>query len=282
MNVLIVGADTYGSWQMRGLQLGKAIGARVTLGPSADDWAWADLVVLVKRAAMQFQAHAARFRGPVVWDALDFWTQPEQNGEPIEQRIEQARHVVRTAGVSVTVGATRAMADDLGGVYLSHHCRLGLLPTPPRKQAQVVGYDGQKKYLGLWAKALESSCAELGLRFVVNPPKLSDVDALVSFRDGKWDGEVCRQWKSGVKQVNAICAGRPILSQPSAAQSELVPIGVTIEDVSYLTDALEQITSLNMRESAYQVGRTWYRDFHVDAIAQQYLDILKRAERRAA
>ena len=57
MNVLMVGAGG-GSWQMRGEQLGAAIGARVRLSPTTDDFTWADVVVLVLGESPEQSAEA--------------------------------------------------------------------------------------------------------------------------------------------------------------------------------------------------------------------------------
>lgn len=282
MNILVVGGDTQGAWQMRGVQLGKAIGARVTAMPSKRDWSWADLVVLVKRAAMLWHAQTVRLKVPVVWDALDFWDQPKHNSLPVEDLKWQALTIRKNAGATTIICATRAMADDLGGLYLSHHCRLGLTPQPIKAKATSVGYDGQRKYLSRWFKALEKSCAELGLTFVVNPAHVGDVDVLVSFRDGRWDGEVCQRWKSGVKYVNAIVAGRPILSQRCAAQAELSPIGAVIDSPGQLTDALRSLISRDVREGAYEYGQRLHQDFQLSTVARQYAAMLGDIARKKA
>ncbi len=284
MNVLVVGMGA-GSWQMRGVQLGQAMGARVTAAPTAADWAWADRVVLVKRAAMRWAAEARRLSVPVVWDALDFWAQPEDNNKPIEVLLDQVRATKDAAGVSMLIGATQSMARSIGGfsgVYVPHHCRLGLQPTPPRPVAKVVGYDGQKKYLGAWLPALTRACEAVGLRFVLNPPDITACDVLVSFRDGKWDGPACRQWKSGVKYVNAITAGRPILTQTSAAYEELRPIGDIVESPDELAAALQYVSFREIREGAYEEGRRAAASFQVSAVAESYRDILSRADRAVA
>lgn len=282
MKILVVGGDLKGAWQMRGVQLGRALGARVTARPSDEDWRWAQIVVLVKRAALVWSAKTRQLSVPVVWDALDFWLQPEQNATPLAQVVTEAKQIADAAGVSVMIGATRQMAADLGGVYLPHHCRIGLTPSPPRSTARVVGYDGTKKYLGKWLPMLEHACEAMGLRFVVNPTDLRHVDALVSLRDGRWDGDVCRQWKSGVKQVNAICAGKPILSQSGAAQREMAAVGVTADDPDAVCHALHQLTGSEMRDVAFDHARQHAREFTVDAVAAQYLAILREAGQRAA
>lgn len=277
MKVLIVGADAKGAFQMRGEQLGHAIGARVTLRPTATDWRWAEIVVLVKRAAMAWGHEARCLSVPVVWDVLDFWAQPAENQQPREYFLGLIARTRKFAGVGTLIGATRAMADDIGGVYVPHHARLGLTPRPIRDRAQIVAYDGQRKYLGRWQPALEQACQSLGLQFVANPPSVADADVLVSFRDGRWDGWVCRQWKSGVKQVNAVVAGRPMLAQESAAHVEIAPVCRTTDALCHLTESLERLTERDMREAAFEHGRSVGRMYHLDQVAQQYADVLKHA-----
>lgn len=281
MKILVVGTGQ-GSFAVRGKQLGAAIGARVTQLPTANDWAWADVVVLVKRSIYPY-AHVAKSSGKtIVWDALDFWTQPEQNVLSEPEVLAKATAMKPVANLSLVIGATRAMADALGGVYLPHHSRPGLLQTPPRQAFRTVSYDGTIKYLGRWKKALEATCARLGLVFEVNPKNLSAVDLLVSFRDGPWDGEVCRRWKSGVKYVNAIAAGRLILTQPHAAFDEIQPEGKTLNDPSELEAAIEAYRPYEARLFAYEQMAHRSQEFALSVIAERYHGILRRAWKQAA
>lgn len=292
MNILVVGDDTKGAFQMRGIQLGGAIGARVTVTPQPSDWAWAERVVLVKRAAVRWRAEARRVQVPVVWDVLDFWAQPEDNGLSPDEMIAKVKAIHQAAGVTTLIGATRAMAQDIGGIYLPHHCRLGLSPGPIRDRAEVVGYDGTPKYLGRWRPALERSCAALGLRFVINPPDIRYADVLVSFRDGRWDGWACRQWKSGVKQVNAIVAGRPMVCQTSAAWDDFRAVGGCFDNTDALTEMIRQSVLPEIRAEAYEYSQSGdperppvknYAATHqLPAVARQYADILRRSVEKAA
>ena len=117
---------------------------------------------------------------------------------------------------------------------------------------------------------------------MVNPPDLRAVDVLVSFRDGKWDGWACRQWKSGVKYVNAIVAGRPILTQPTAASSELHPVGELVNHQADLVDALSAVTRDDVREAAYQQAVQRAVTFSVESVALRYQALLRDAVRCAA
>lgn len=283
MNVLMVGGGKAGSWAMRGVQLGAALGARVTSEPHRADFEWADVIVLVKRAILQFGRAVQASGKPFVWDALDFWRQPDENGMSEKQALsvfDRHLHGLRPACV---IGATNAMASFLGGIYLPHHCWSGLTPSPAREKVQVVAYEGNPLYLGRWQGWLQEACEARGWAFVINPPDLRQADILVSFRDGPWDGWVCRQWKSGVKLVNAIAAGRPVLTQRSAAQRELLQmghvgqrnIGFLVESPADLDYQLEFVERLNVRQEIYDECCQIYTAFALDAIAAEYRQVLE-------
>lgn len=273
MNVLIVGHGN-GSWIMRGQQIGAALGARVRSQPSEDDWRWADVAILVKHAGRQWAPQAHRFGVPIIWDVLDCWRQPDENVWSVEQGkafIAALQALIRPVAM---IAATQRMAQDIGGVYIPHQCRLGLRPTPPRERVQTVAYDGQKKYLGRWHDVIEAECQRRGWTFVINPPNLSEADILVAFRDGRWDGPLCRAWKSGVKYVNAICAGRPIVTQSTNACQELQPEWSLAEQVDDLAGAFDVVSDLDVRRSASQdVAEA----FSVESIAMHcYRPLLER------
>lgn len=283
MHILLVGADGRGSFEMRGRQLGHAIGARVTNRPSVRDFSWADVIVLVKRAAVVWGAQAKRARVPILWDVVDFWEQPEDNQKPIAELTTQVLSIAQRIGVTTLIGATEAMARDIGGVCLPHQCRTGLIPAAPRLDPNreiIVAYEGRPKYLGPWRKQLEQACADLGYEFVINPPDLRDIDVVVALRGGHWDGEVCRRWKSGVKFANALVAGRPVLTQACAGFDDVKPLGIAITDVGELRAALQALE--DRRRAAYDLGLSRADEFRLPTIARRYRDILTTAMRAAA
>lgn len=280
MNVLIVGGSK-GSWAMRGKQLGAAIGARYMVRPRKKDWSWADVVVLVKRAYENHWKQASALQVPVVWDVLDFWMQPRDNDRSEADLVREVEIAAQSFKPSVLIGATKSMAKAIGGVYLPHHSRIGLYAMPPRKDLKVVAYEGNERYLDHWRPKLESACKRMGLSFVVNPADLTQADLLVAFRGGEWDGWACRHWKSGVKFVNAVAAGRPILSQWSDGAREIWPCGGTVEDRTRLEDSIREWMPLSVRVEAYMLSQRRAHEFHIDTIAKQYMDILRSATRAA-
>lgn len=273
MNILIVGRGK-GSWTMRGEQLGAALGARVTSAPTEPDWAWAERIILVKRDAVTWADRARATGVPVIWDALDFWRQPLDNAlpEPAARAIFQ--RMIDRIRPTLTIGATEAQASAAAGVALVHHCRLDLVPTPARRELRTIAYDGNAVYLSEWAGALSSLCARQGWRFVINPPRLGDVDLLVALRGGIWDGWMCRSWKSGVKLVNAICAGRPIITQRTAAWCELQPAGTTVDRLDQLAGAVELWRDYQARQAVADEARRRAPRFTVEALAATYRELL--------
>ena len=125
-------------------------------------------------------------------------------------------------------------------------------------------------YLGRWHQWLKEACALRGWAFVVNPPNLAEVDVIVAFRDGQWDGWMCREWKSGVKIVNAIAAGRPIITQDCAAAHE---IGARITE-DRLDEALDLVSPLQFRLGAVATSNVTAWQFTLDAVTARYRQIL--------
>lgn len=269
MNMLIVGGGK-GSWEIRGHQLGAALGARVTSGPEPSDWAWADVIVLVKRALTTWGAQARKTGRPVVWDALDFWMQPAENDLAPTDAVRLTRQMATLAHPAILVGATQAMARAVGGAYLPHHAWPGLAPLPARETVSVVAYQGNAAYLGRWAGWLTEACRRRGWRFQINPDDLREADILVAFRDGPWDGWICREWKSGVKLVNAMVAGRPVIGQASAAWAELDPAGTVIETPDALEAAFDAWSPSAPRQAVAEAGHAHAARFALDAIAARY------------
>lgn len=280
MNVLIVGGGQ-GSWQIRGVQLGTAIGARITSKPSDDALRWADVVVCVKRALFQWADKIHQFNKPIVWDALDFWDQPEQNSlsEP-EARALLREKIDRYEPVLV-IGATEAMAAACRGVYLPHHARPGLEYCEKRDRCEVIAYEGTAKYLGRWRGEIEEICERRGWSFTVNG-SLSNADLVIALRDGQHDGWMCREWKSGVKLVNALSLGLPVIAQPSAAWREIRPDGQCIDSLAELPAALHRWSGKAARAGADQFSTVNWQDYALPRIAARYKAMLSRVGAKVA
>lgn len=277
MNILMIGTGK-GVWEIRGQQLGAALGARVCEAPTTADLTWADVVVLVKRAPLAYAAQAHRLGTPVVWDPVDAWAQPAQNGLTAAAARDWLQMEVARRGAVLTLGATQAMAEAAGatGAYLSHHHRVGLSAAPVRETVQAVIYEGRADYLGRWAGILTRLCAARGWRFAVNPPDLREGDLFVALRDGVWDGYMPREWKSGVKVLNAMAVGRPIISQAMASAREIQPPGHSlIETEGELEAALDLWADRDRRAAVAEQCAAVAPGYSVTAMAQTYRALLE-------
>lgn len=237
MNILVSGSGSSGSFEIRGRQLGAAIGATVI--PRALDVAAFDLAVLVKRPPADLVARVHKAGIPLVWDVVDAWPQPEGNGWSFDDAMAWMTGKVRELRPAAIVAATRAMADDLSHfglpvLPLPHHARPGLKRMPMRPM-NVVGYEGGTQHLGSWLPWLESECARRGWRFVVNPASITDCDVLVALREKT--GYAPMNWKSNVKLANAQAAGVPIICAPESGYVE------TASGSEWFCETQEQVRS---------------------------------------
>lgn len=276
MNILMLGTGK-GSYTVRGKQLGAALGARVRSEPHLGDLLWADVVVLIKRAGPMWAAEVQQAGKPIIWDALDYWKQPDENAwEWYQAEGNLLDHLIRIKP-AIWIGATETMADSQDGIYLPHHARPGLKPRPVRDRIEIVAYEGTRKYLGRWGKAITDECERRGWIFVINPLDLSVADLIVAFRDGEHDGWMCREWKSGVKLVNAMAAGRPIITQPSSAMCEINPDGTVIDDLSHLSSAFDLWSDRAMREGVARASVSKVRPYLLPDLAARYRVLLDHA-----
>jgi len=291
MTLLIIGSGhgLRGSWPIRGVQLGAALGARVTLDPTPADWDWLSVhhragtpaaVVLIKQAGAQYARQAQRWNLPIVWDALDFWSQPRENGLSEGEARARLARALEEIRPQLFIGATPAMAAAGEGVFLQHHAWAGLVPTDARAHVALVAYQGSPRYLGQWHDVLDRACHRRGWRFVINPPDLAAADLIVAFRDGPWDGWMCRQWKSGVKAVNALAAGRPFLSQ--ACQGSEEGIGSAVDSPADLEAAFDHWRDHAVRQAVVERARTLAPARTVEAVAAHFQAVLARAWQVAA
>lgn len=219
MKILVTGkGGTAGSWQMRGEQLGAALGATVL--PNARSAEGFDVSIVVKKTPGHV-IEAVR-RGRWLWDIVDTYPQPEAYAWGREQAVAWVRTRLDALRPTGVIWPTQHMRDDcdpgLPGLVLPHHHRIGIEPNPIRSEIKTVGYDGAPSYLGRWGDWVRAECNMRGWQFVINPARAADVDILVALRDG--GGYVCQHWKSGVKLANAHASGTPFVGQPECGYIE--------------------------------------------------------------
>jgi hypothetical protein len=240
-----------GSWAVRGQQLGAAIGATVKPLATHAEIAAHDLTVVVKRTPQSI-VDALKFRR-WVWDIVDAYPQPEASAWTRREAVAWVRDRIRTLQPSAVIWPTQRMREDcdidIRNMVLPHHYRPGIERNPIREKVRTVGYEGRADYLDQWALRLSDECERRGWSFVVNPKALADLDIVVAFRGGKWDGYVQRHWKSAVKLANAHGSGTPFVGQVESGYEEMATgAEYWAEDIQGVRTAFDWLESQSARE----------------------------------
>lgn len=244
MNILVTGNGRSGSWQIRGEQLGREIGATVLA--NAIDIGPFDLAVVVKRPPPDLVRRIHEADVPLVWDVVDAWPQPHGNDWSRDECMAWLRTMVRQVRPAAIVAATQAMAADCSEfdvpvLALPHHARPGLQPVEIRPAVECVGYEGGDQYIRRWGQVVAQECLHRRWAWMVNPGSLAECDIVVALRDQV--GYAARAWKSNVKLANAQGAGVPIVCNREAGYIETAAGGVV-----YADDRDELWTALNWLE----------------------------------
>lgn len=246
MKILVTGRGTSGSWTVRGEQIGAALGAVVKPNASLADMVAADVILVVKRCSPELFANLEVCERPWVYDVVDAYPQPACAAWSPFESIAWLRGLIERLGPNAVVWPNARMRQDHGGgggKVIYHHHRPGIAQNPIRERLAVVGYEGSARYLdGGLLDALTAECTRRGARFVVNPPQLADVDAVVALRSQNWTGYAPRHWKSQVKLANAHASGTPFIGAAESGYLEVSTGGElwaeTAEEVGAALDAL--------------------------------------------
>lgn len=226
MKILVTGKGGAGSWAIRGTQLGSALGATVKPFATQQDFADCDITVVVKRTPPVLLDALVRSGKPWVYDIVDCYPQPQCSGWNKATCISWVRSRLDELGPHGVIWPTHRMRIDCDpegefpSIVLPHHHRPEIERNPIREHVKFVGYEGNPKYLSSWHTALDRECQHRGWTFVVNPERLSDVDIVVAFRAGEWNGYAQKHWKSNVKAANAHASGTPFIGQMESGYLE--------------------------------------------------------------
>lgn len=275
MEILMTGRGVGGSWSIRGIQLGRAMGAVVI--PEARDVAPYDLAVMVKRLSPALLQRIRSAELPLIWDVVDAYPQPAGNGWGRKDCMAWLGSFIALMRPSGIVAATQEMARDcerygVPVLALPHHARPGLRRNPIRAEVRTVGYEGGEQYIERWRPAIEAECARRGWSFVPQPAELADVDIVLALRDST--GYAPRAWKSNVKLANAQGSGTPIVCCNEAGYQETQSGGEqwadTPQELSAAFDALTP-QSARLEASSKLLAATP----HLQTIAETYASWLR-------
>jgi hypothetical protein len=224
MNLLFTGRGRAGSWQIRGEQLGRAIGAVIDQAPSLEACRAADAIVVVKKVSEQTLATIRQSGRPWAYDILDCYPQPGCSAWSAQEAIGWIRHRLRKLAPSAVIWPNHRMRQDcdvgVPSLVLPHHYRPGIHQNPIRAKVTRIGYEGATAYLSQWRTAIVRECVRRSWTFIESPPHLADLDIVLAVRGGEWDCYATAHWKSNVKLANAHGSGTPFVGQPECGYLE--------------------------------------------------------------
>lgn len=277
MKVLFTGSGTSGSWQIRGVQLARALGAASVPAAGVPDFKRYDVIVAVKRVSDTLLQQLRASGRPWVWDVVDAYPQPQcaswNKGQAVDWVRARLQHLKPTA----VVWPTARMRDDvgMGGSVVYHHHRPGMAVNPVRQRIRVVGYEGAPGYLAHWLKAFTAAAENIGARFDPQLRTPADADVIVAARGGAQDCYACRNWKSNVKLANAHGSGTPFIGQPDAGYTETASGDEQwIESPADVPAALERLFDRGARQQVQD--QFMRRAMPLDQVAGELRAVLAR------
>ncbi len=275
MNILFTGKGNMGSWQIRGIQLGTALGATIKPMATLADCQAADLIVVVKRVPALLLKNVLDSGKPWVLDIVDGWPQPcYWNADLSLQWLREWLGYLKPAGI---VYGTARMMDDAANeaphLVLPHHSWSRYADVEPifRQQVRTLGYEGNPQYLGRWHDVLIQQCQRRGLDFIMNGSmRLADVG--IALRDG--GGYPARWWKPGTKLSNLHALGIPALcSLEEGAEGVASGAEFWIEQERDIEEALDRLQDNEYRRTVCEKMRSSL--IRLEDLAPHYLKWLE-------
>lgn len=269
LKVLITGSNRSGSWQIRGVQLGKALGATVARNATEKQIEQADIVVVIKKPSPDLlsRLHLAK---KVVWDTVDPWIQ-KAGVFGRQEYIDQVLRIRDSIKPDFVICATEKMREDFEGDFTLYHHHRESEKAVIREHIKTVAYDGNKKYLGNWEYILKEQCKRRGWEFV-HTHEIHKADICVAFRGSPYDTYATRCWKSNVKLANAQASGVPFVCLPEMGYLETDYGGVMFADSEMqLSECLDCMT-FDHRKMAHEALLT--SAYSVNDCAKDYMKIL--------
>lgn len=275
--ILFTGRGSSGSWQIRGVQLGKACKGIVKPQATLEDCKRADLIVLVKRPTQQLMANIKASKTPWVWDVVDFYPQPLSSTWSKSKAKNWVKTQIARHNPNAVIWPNVRMGDDCRtatkGFTLYHHHWPNIRLNAIRSEIKTVGYEGSPRYLGEWGEAILLECQNRGWDFVVNQGVHADFDLCLAFRADEYNGYVPYHWKSNVKLANCHGSGTPFIGPAESGYVETSADGeLWVEDIRNISGAFDYMT----HERRLDIHQSFLKNaYSLDAAAADLLGFLK-------
>lgn len=280
LRIIVTGRGGAGSWIVRGEELGLAMGATVKPNATVADLKAHDVAVVVKRVPDAL-LRALRESGIYwVYDILDAYPQPLCSTWNMGQCLNWLRHHVATLnppGGVIWPTARMKLDSGLGGPVIYHHHRPNIKRHVVQPNLRCIGYEGSARYIEAWLWPLEKECSRRGVKFLINPEHIGDVDIIVAMRGGDWAGWAQKHWKSNIKLANAHGAGVPFIGANEDGYHETASGGEQWADTPVeLGHALDWLDDADTRRAVQ--AQFLAHAYPVESAARDMLNALLRSD----
>ncbi len=275
MKILVTGrGGKSGSWEIRGRQLGAAIGASVVDRASLREMQAADIIVVVKRATEDIVERVRASGRPWVYDMVDGWPQPAGNEWNKDRATDWLRNLFAHLRPTAAVFATSQMQGDSAfrgpSLVLPHHAWPKYAAQPVKNQVSRVGYEGGEQYLGKWRRLVDAECRRRGWEFVVNGD-MASCQIGVALRDV--GGYAAKAWKANTKLANIQSLGLPAVVSDEAGYREFGSVAqAAVVDEFELRQAFDAFAPMDTRAELGWIAQKAAP--RLDAVAKKYQEWL--------
>lgn len=230
--------------------MSEALGGKAIPMASLEECKAADAIIAVKRIHDRLLANIRASKKPWAWDVVDAYPQPQCSSWGRSESIAWLQSEVKRLKPDLIIFPNARMRDDFGsGAVIYHHHRPGIERNPIRERIETIGYEGSPRYIESWMPAIADECKKRGASFVVNPPRLADVDVVLALRGIGWSGYPQRHYKSNVKLANAHGSGTPFIGAMESGYLEKKSgRECWVDSKSELTSALDLLAPQEVRK----------------------------------
>lgn len=247
--ILFTGNGKSGSWKIRGLQLGSAVGGVISPQCTNLQQNNVNLVVMVKKEVPGVVQECRKNNIPWVWDVVDGWPQPSGNQWDKDTAVKWLKEAIARLQPTAMVFPTKAMAEDAEfkgrWLVLPHHAWGKYEKVKHHPTNVVVGYEGGPHYIQPWVKQITEECNRRKWTFL-NNGDMQKCHIGLALRG--FSGHPARNWKSNVKLANIQGLGIPAICSNEAGYREYMSgVEFFVEDAHQLSHAFSQLEDFERR-----------------------------------
>ncbi len=238
----------------------------------------ADVIVVVKRIRDDLLATIRKSGKPWAYDIVDAYPQPTCSDWARDESLRWLRAHINRLQPDLVIWPNAQMQSDFGGggVVAYHHHRPGIEINSVRERIETIGYEGSPDYIAEWMPAILRESQRRGWAFLINPPRLADVDIVLALRGKRFNGYPQKHWKSNIKLANAHGSGTPFIGADECSYRETAAGGeMFVESADQLHDAFDALEPAAVRRRISEQFLAASKRTDIASIAEEYSGCLR-------